>query len=471
MLSKINIYSAILLFIILYAFLVRTINLGYNSPFLDEAIYIVLGKKIIDLRIAEVASSISWVGGFPFFYPLLSAISYSIGGILGSRFLNVILGTASVYLVYQFTRELHLFGDKKTQKIAPIVAGGLMAASSIPIALSRLAIYDALAAFIFILGLTILTRAIFEGEKWLYLISAVILFIAFLAKYIVFIYFAPLLVLTAYLAFQNSKESLKGIIRYFWAPLILLTLVYVVFNFVSLGEFIWGQSLKGTSTSFEVIQIFAKYAYFPFLLSLGGIVFLFLRKLRFLAGALLAGSLVPLIVHLLAHESLSVHQHIIYSLFFVLPLAGLFFESLVGKFGHIGIAVTAAAVFINLFISIPRFAELGNFWPNTDKAATVLRENVKSEHKLLAESGDAIYLPLYNQLPSDNFFGPYVFSYNEQEGQEAYISAIIDGYFDFIEFDKSSFSEEDHLAFASVIENRYTAIFDDGTVKVWRLKS
>src|SRR3989344_7587039 len=89
--------------ILVLAFLIRIINLNYNSPFLDEAIYINLGKEFWKGHWSELFSDISWVGGFPFFYPPISAIFHAAVGIVASRFFYVVLGTAAVFLNYKFT--------------------------------------------------------------------------------------------------------------------------------------------------------------------------------------------------------------------------------------------------------------------------------------------------------------------------------------------------------------------------------
>jgi hypothetical protein len=51
-------------------------------------------------ELKSVINDITWVGGFPFFYPLVASSLYELGGILGVRIFNVILGTVSVLLIY-----------------------------------------------------------------------------------------------------------------------------------------------------------------------------------------------------------------------------------------------------------------------------------------------------------------------------------------------------------------------------------
>src|SRR3990167_4577110 len=163
----------LLIVILLSAFLIRTINLNYNSPFLDEAIYINLGREFWAGKWHDLAQSIAWVGGLPFFYPPLTAAFHAIGGIIASRFLNVILGVASVYFIYQLTYELFPVANKNQRTTGGIIAAALMATSAIPIAYSRQATYDTLSVFLFMAGSLYLTRAIYEGEGNDYFKSAI----------------------------------------------------------------------------------------------------------------------------------------------------------------------------------------------------------------------------------------------------------------------------------------------------------
>src|SRR3989344_293905 len=141
--KKNNFVSKVFIFlIILIAFTIRTYNLNYNSAFLDEAQYLVLGKKVLAGHWQE-SNPFSWVGGMPLFYPALSAIFGSFG-IIGARFLSVLLGTLSVYLIYEFTKSLKMSGKERSDEVIGTISAAFLAVLAIPIYLSRLAIYDML---------------------------------------------------------------------------------------------------------------------------------------------------------------------------------------------------------------------------------------------------------------------------------------------------------------------------------------
>ncbi len=475
MLFKINSFSTILFLILLLAFLIRTINLNYNSLFLDEATYIVLGKKFLDGDFADVIGAVSWVGGFPLFYPLLSATFFSIYGILATRFLNVILGTVSVFLIYYFTNQLQLFQNLQQNKTAGLVAAAFLSTSTIPIVFSRLAIYDALSFSLFLGGLVILVKAVFTGEKHFYLATAIILFLSFLAKYIVAIFFPILLLIPLYLALKTkNSEKIYGILKYFWLPLLFLMVVYFSLNFSNLLEFIFSQTTGERSSIATIFENFWKYSSIPYFLSfisLGGIFFLLREKRVLIFVSLLLLSFVPLIVHFLTGNALSVHQHSFLSLIFILPVVGSFFGLIIKRFTVVGILITLIIVLFNYFDSVPKVKELEGFWPNTTKAIEILKSKVDQEDKILAEAGDVITLALYDRLKPENITGPFVFSYQNQEELAAYLQAINNGYFNFVELDGTSFLQEQIEEIKKSLGEKYSLIFDDGKIRIWQLKS
>lgn len=119
-------YSFLFYLLIISAFLVRIINLNYNSPFNDEAIYIVIGRMGLFANDWWSYGAKLWMAGLPYIYPPMSALAYEVGGLLGSRLLNVIFGVMLIEEVVRFVRLLNLF-DEKTNKSAALIAGFLVA--------------------------------------------------------------------------------------------------------------------------------------------------------------------------------------------------------------------------------------------------------------------------------------------------------------------------------------------------------
>src|SRR3990170_3241920 len=271
-------------FILLSAFLIRTVNLNYNSPFLDEAVYINLGKTFWKGRWSELFGDISWVGGFPFFYPPLSAMFHALGGIIASRFFNVVLGVGSVFLIYRFTREIFPVSSEKESKTAGLVASAMMATSTIPVTFSRLATYDALLVFLFLAGVVALARAVFEGERNAYVAGAVFLFLAFLAKYIAAIYIPLLLLITLYLALKTNRgEAVGGILKSFWMPLILLAIIYIALTFSELKGFLSSKTSEDHDSAITIVRLFVKYSPVVFLAAIPSFYLMIKKRAGILA--------------------------------------------------------------------------------------------------------------------------------------------------------------------------------------------
>jgi len=465
-------YKLLLGLVLLAGFFIRAVNLNFNSPFLDEAIYINLGRQFWSGNWSSLSESISWVGGFPFFYPPLAAAFFAFGGIVTSRFLNVILGVASAYLIYKFTYELFPIEDKKQRLLAGIIAAALMATSAIPIVYSRQTMLDNLSIFLFLAGSLFLARAIYEGERDSYIRSAISLFGAFLAKYIAVIYIPLLLILTLYLATRTGKKYiLEGIFKSFWLPLVLLTLVFVSINFESLTGFFASKTSGHSGSFFGIIWSYLKYSPLIFAASVPSIYFIIKKKATGLALILSLGALLPLFAHITIGEGSSVHQHSVFALLFLLPTIGIASGSLINKYKYPAVLAIGLFIFLNFIISMPKVKALETFWPNTNEAVKFLRSDVVPGDQVLAESEDSIALGLSNKLPQENIEGPFDFTYRNLKGVDAYQSAVNDGYFNYIELDKTFFSSDEYLAIESVIEKNYSLVFDDGSIRILKIKN
>jgi hypothetical protein len=455
--------------ILLLAFGLRVFNLNYNSPFLDEAIYIQIGLDTLSGQIEQTLESSSWVGGFPLFYPFLSASFFSLGGIFLTRLFNVILGVVSVFLIYYFTKQLMLFKEEHSNKLSGIIAASLMAVLAIPISLSRLANYDALSFTLFLLGITLLHKAIFSGERFLYPTSVVTLFLSFLAKYITAIFFPFLLLIPVYLAIRSRNSDIVwGIVQYFCTPFLFLIGIYAFFNFPGLQSFFVNQAVLEAADPLELLETFFQYTWIAYVLSIFSLIF-FLDKRKFIVWILFLLSLVPPITHILSKNDASIAQHSFLSLIFLIPLASTFLAGLIRKILPLGILGIIGVLIFSLIYSIPQAKALDSFWPNTTGAVQILRQKVTPQDQILAESDDVIALGLRDKLiSSDQIAGPFSFSYQDKEGLESYTQAIKDGYFNFIELENAYFSDEYIAGIEGALATRYSKIFDDGRVRVYQ---
>lgn len=463
--------SFILVLMLIFAFTVRYYNLNFNTTFLDEAFYIVRGLRILDGNFKEVIGDLSWIGGFTFFYPLISGILYSIGGILLTRYFNVILGTLAVYFTYLFTKQLKLFKLDQANKTAGLIAASFMAFSSIPVAASRLANYDSLSFTLFLGGLILLQRANSSSKNYYYLHSAVVLFLSFLAKYTVAIYFPLLILLPVYIA-QKAESRKKAwlILIYFCLPLLLLTAFYFFLYYPPLLQFLVNQTLLEGTNLLEIIQIFWQYTWVSYLITFVGSIYLW-KKIKTSIVILFLFSILPLIVHLATANSATVAQHTYFTFIFLFPILGLFFTSIIQKYFKLGILIITLVTLFNFYYSQLQINEMQYFWPNSQQAVKVLKEKVNADDQILAEGSDIITLALYDQVSPNHITGPFYFAYQDLEGTSAYSLAIKNGYFDYIQLESSYFSSENLQTVKDSLIGKYSEIFNDGKIVIYKLNS
>ncbi|OGH16003.1 MAG: hypothetical protein A3C30_00915 [Candidatus Levybacteria bacterium RIFCSPHIGHO2_02_FULL_40_18] len=450
----------ILSLILLIAFAIRIYNLNFNSPFVDEAAYIVIGQKILAGQIENVIGDISWVGAFPFFYPLISGIVFNLGGIIATRFFNVMLGTLCVILIYTFTKQLRFFKKEKSNEIAGLIAASFMATAAIPIDASRVAIYDGLSFTLFLGGLNLYIRALNSKSEVHYFLTAIVLFLSFLAKYITMIFF-PFI-------FLSSKLKVK-IIASLWFPLLLLMYLYFYNTRTYLMTYFSSQIGDEATTYIEVIQTFAKYLWPTYVLSFLGGLFLWKTKKKLIL-SLIFMSLVPIAVHVLSKNNNSAHQHSFLSIIFILPIVGAFFTLYINKYKKVGALVAIILLIFNFMYSWPQVKDLESFWPNSYRAVNLIGEKTKASDIILAEGSDTVALSLKKKIPYENIVGPFAFTYKGQDEAVAYTQAIKDGYFRFVELENVYFSTGIIEDIEKALLGKYIKIFDDGKIRIYERK-
>lgn len=432
--------TILLILILLVAFGIRVYNLNYNSPFLDEALYILLGEKVLGGHWQE-ENPFGWVGGMPLFYPPLAAFFSKLGGVVGARFLNVLLGTLSVYLIYEFSKALRITNNKNSNQIIGLIAAALLSVLAIPVFLSRLAIYDMLSFTLFLGGLVFLQQGIGLQQPALWyhehklFVAAVFFFLSFLAKYVTLTFF-PLVAVWALLqSYRVSKKALRQVLTYFVVPLAVASIAYIVWNFQALRHFNVDQIGDSQNNSRLILMQYFKYAGLPLLMALlGGILMIWKKQALLVSGLLLAALSVP-VVHLLMNSSSAVHQHTFLSLIFLLPLVGYLLWYVVSFDRLIGTVATLFLVGLVFTRSFTQVQSLQTTWPNTTAVMRFVQSATTSHEKVLSFEDDVTVLMLKN-LPASNITGIYNFQYKGVIEAEAYHLALADGHFNFVLFNE-----------------------------------
>lgn len=464
--------NPVLLLILIISFGIRVYNLNYNSPFLDEAIYLELGRQVFSGEWKQ-EDPYSWVGGNPLFYPTLSAI-FGIFGIVGSRFLNVILGTLSVFLIYYFTKNLKLSETRKINEIIGLISAAFLSVLSMPIFLSRFAIYDMLSFTLFLLGLCLLQNVLtlkkpnlWQRESRFFL-AAVVFFLSFLAKYITLILFPIILIWIFIKSRQLNKNVSYVSLGYFAAPLLIATGWYVFQNFNDLRHF---QQEQITNVAYGYERIFLRFANYslpvlPFA-SLGTLILLFQKKI-ITTLFLFIGALIVPIVHIVTNNYASVHQHVFLSLIFLLPLVAYLFTWIIEKRLGAGVILIITVLAVVFIYSQDQVRDLETAWPNTYKIMAYLRANTTSHERLLSSEGDVAAVSLTN-LKNENIISYNYFEYKKSLNEQAYALAIRDGYFNYILFNEEESGELSKSIKAS-FTNHYASIYNSHPFIVYKLR-
>lgn len=430
------------LFLILVFFtIIRAYNLDYNSPFKDEAVYIVVGKLHTFQKDFWSYNANAWMGGSPFFYPPMSALAYISGGIVGSRLLNVFFGILSIDVIFHLT--VLLTRPKNKYKllsgfIAAIVLGGATTA----IYLSRLATYDMPSFYFLILSLYLLVLAEQKGEnigKW-YFLAAVFLLLSFLIKIIVVLFLPAITFYTFFKAKSVSKRQLFFWRSYFLIPIVLGLAAYLLTTHNSLVAFFGLQFGREKVSYLEVIKTFWSSSSWVWLMwALGSIGLLLTKQWR--KWALLSStSLIILAAHIFTNRSISLDKHSFLSIIFLSLVAGLGISEIIfflakklpsSLFASLGVLTSIFLVYLSF--SFKAAAQFNDSWPNSNQVLSVLNQKVKSEDRILAQSGADVILSLYNRnFPTNTSTFDY-FVYQKLTGLPAYTQATNDGYFNYIE--------------------------------------
>jgi len=423
--------------VLIYAFLLRIYNLNYNSPFLDEAQYLILGRKVLVGHWQE-SNPFAWVGGMPLFYPTLSAV-FGFWGITGSRLLNALLGTISVYLLYLIVRYLKLSNNDQDNETSAIIAASFLAVLAVPLYLSRLAIYDMLSFTLLLAGLVLLLKSLksekqkdWRKENW-YFGAAVFIAASYLAKYISFIIFPVVALAAFWQAKINGNHEVRLYLKYFLLPLSTIVIGYALWQYPALIHFQEEQISKATSHSVVILKSFYSYSLPVLLPAAIGALLLFFKSSR-TALVLIILALTPLAVHLATNNSAASGQHSYLTVIFLLPLASYGLQSFIGRWPRFGNLLLGLLFIATFFYSYSQLLKLERAWPNTDKAMDFLKTRTSDHEKILSSQDDVTLLALPN-FRDENITGIFDFKYKNLTGSQAYSLALSENFFDFVLLD------------------------------------
>ena len=468
-----------LFFVVIFAaLLVRVINLDYNSAFNDEAIYIVVGRMGLYTSDWLSYGAKLWMAGLPYIYPVLSALAYETTGLLGSRFLNVIFGLLLVEEVYRLTLLLNLF-DRQTNKTAAVIALFLSGFTATGIYVSKLATYDILSFLLMMVAITSFLRAQYSQNGKYYFISFVSIFFAFLTKIVVGIFFAPLFILSLAILRSRSKKHKQLALAYLYVPFFLGMSIYGLLSINNLMTFIATHRGQGIVEQYQpLFELIWDMSGFTMLMAIpaSGLLAL-LNKTKQTASLCGLAAVIP-VFHLTLRRFATLDKHIYLTEIFLSVIIGYATSYLIHRKDSVPFPsfisqlsakaklrlpllsklsvhnrnggsllfrsiVVFCLAFVFAFHSLQTADGLEQGWKNTKGVGYFLSEKVKPGDKVLTENGGALILMLYDKIfPPTNIVTFDWIDYSGITEEQAYVQAIRDGYFDFVEFDGESQTHE-----------------------------
>lgn len=458
--------NLLLVGLLLFSAVLRLKNLNYNSPFLDEASYIIHGKNLLQGR-EELGFGFDWVGGMPFLYPVVSAVFYNFGGIILARAVNIFFGTASIYFFYRIVKNVTLFESDSLNRLNGIIAAFLLSLTPIHLLLSRLAVYDMPAFSFFMLATFLLQEAIIRSDSKRYHFSGIMFFIAALIKYSILLVLPVVMIVALGYIWFYKKNQLNNFLSMI-INLLIGFIAYIVLLFSDLRELFVGELAGSGDVEGIIFSQFVELTGIWYLFCIAGLIwFLIAKRYQIIIPLLL--SVVPLLMHLFFKNTVAVHQNTLFTLIFLLPLAAAFFTGLIDKSRLTGVSITIVmAVIVFISHTFPKTFAFEHFWPDMTKAMNFLTQKVSPDDKILVQSGAVAMLSLENKLPQENIISPFVFTYEDKEGDAAYKKAAADKYFQYIQIDGTTANLPS--AIDKELDENYELIYNERPIAIYKVK-
>jgi Dolichyl-phosphate-mannose-protein mannosyltransferase len=417
-----------------------------NTAFQDEALYIYAGRQILQNWLFKqplLDRYDYYFSGNPYVYPIIAGALDMVGGLELTRFFSLLCMLTVTCCGYYITKEL--FGQKSA-----IFAAIFFVCQGPVLFLSRLSTYDPMCLCLIAIASVVAVKSGTSKRPWGALLIGPLLIWAFGAKY------AALLFMPSVLALLALNALLKrGWLSMLWRGTLAVVSLLVV---GAIGAYVvihyepnMLHALAATTTNRIVLQLYSRKALLLHVVQMVGLSCLigcsslfFARKKQLLLVLLLIGSslLVPA-YHIYKAELISLDKHLGFSMFFMMPVAGYALASISGfrwSFSSGRYWVAGVAVCLCLFmIGIKEAQDMYSIWPATNSLAYTFNTQVRPENgRYLAEQFEVSRYNLRDDTQTWQWTGLDFFEYkdalgNYYQGNDAYVHAINNGYFDMIQ--------------------------------------
>jgi hypothetical protein len=207
------------------AFALRALEIVRQSAFMDEAAQIMAGRLLIEQHVVY-AGILKWNYG-SYLWPLVAGSADILGGLTAVRAVTAVLGAVmALATAVTAARLAPPAAGPQRRWTGALIAGLIMAISPTAIGIGRIGTYDSLAGAAFMSGMALL-MPIRPGRRGPALLAAaLLLFIGFLAKYVLAVFF-PILCLYAMVGARSRGAFIRGTL-WFVLPLAACCALYFI---------------------------------------------------------------------------------------------------------------------------------------------------------------------------------------------------------------------------------------------------
>lgn len=316
------------------AFVLRALLAARQSAYMDEGAMILAGRTLLEKR-SSYADVLDWAYG-SYLWPLIAGAADMAGGLTLVRLVTALLGammTVATALTAAALAPRSLSEPRRWS--AALLAGLVMALFPTAVALGRFGSYDSLAGAAFMGGVALLAFHRRNGGRLRLPAAALLLFVAFLAKYMVAVFF-PVVCMYLLLSPRRRRAWLRNV-ALFVAPLSLACAAYFIAFHDALIELL---DFSTGYTDLRSTNLWREYGYERWEVWLLGLVAVFgLRRAdRFGRAVAVGGVGVIAAFQAAGRADFDFWKHTVYVVFFLAPLAGLALASLADGLVHMALA-------------------------------------------------------------------------------------------------------------------------------------
>jgi 4-amino-4-deoxy-L-arabinose transferase-like glycosyltransferase len=417
-----------------------------NTAFQDEALYIYAGGQIWQhwLHGLPLLDPYSYYfSGYPYVYPVIGGALDMLGGLELVRSFSLVCMLIATACGYYLTKQL--FNQKSA-----IFAAIFFVCQGPVLFLSRLSTYDPLCLCLIAVGMALAVNASLAQRPWRALSIGPFLVLAFGAKYAALL-FIPSVLATLVLCTLLRRGWISMLVRGTLGVLSLAVVGMLAAIVVIHFDPSMLHAIGATTTDRIVIEVTPRPALAEHVVEMVGLSYVvglaglfFARKKHLLIALLFLGSalLVPT-YHIYKAEVISLDKHLGFSMFFVMPVAGYALASLSGfrrtvlsgRYWLSGLAICL----ILFLVGTQEAQDMYSIWPPTTELAYAFNTQVRPANgRYLAEQFEVSRYNLGGDTYTWQWTGLDFFQYTDKQGHyyfgnEAYVKAINDGYFDLIQ--------------------------------------